>query len=229
MPTSVHNGFRESEEGYRLLFESNPHAMWIYDRDTLAFLAVNDAAIQRYGYARQEFLNMTLKEIRLPQDIPSLMEKVSLIKPGMNSASSRHIKKDGTLIDVEIVSHTLDFNGRRAELVLAMDVTQSEQSEQNGSHQSDNHSLSASAGFADEALTEAERRVARYVARGFSNKQIARLLGVSSRTIENHISHILLKKSFKNRVQIARHVFSSSSAAFDDCHDLKRRSFGQGD
>jgi len=207
MPTSVHNGFRESEEGYRLLFESNPHAMWIYDRDTLAFLAVNDAAIQRYGYTRQEFLNMTLKEIRPPQDIPSLIEKVSLIKPGMNSASSRHVKKDGSLIEVEIVSHTLDFNGRRAELVLAMDVTQSEQ---NASHKNDNHSPNGSASFEDKTLTEAENRVARYVARGFSNKQIARLFGVSSRTIENHISHILLKKSFENRVQIARHVFRSS-------------------
>ena len=207
MPTSVHNGFRESEEGYRLLFESNPHAMWIYDRDTLAFLAVNDAAIQRYGYTRQEFLNMTLKEIRPPQDIPSLIEKVSLIKPGMNSASSRHVKKDGSLIEVEIVSHTLDFNGRRAELVLAMDVTQSEQ---NPSHKNDNHSPNGSASFEDKTLTEAENRVARYVARGFSNKQIARLFGVSSRTIENHISHILLKKSFENRVQIARHVFRSS-------------------
>lgn len=209
MPTSGHNGFHQSEEGYRLLFESNPHAMWIYDRDTLAFLAVNDAAIQRYGYGRQEFLNMTLKEIRPPQDIPSLIEKVLLIKPGMNSASSRHVKKDGTLIEVEIVSHTLDFNGRRAELVLAMDVTQSEQ---NGSHKNNNRSPSAFASFEDEALTEAEKRVARYVARGFSNKQIARLLGVSSRTIENHISHILLKKSFENRVQIARHVFGSSQA-----------------
>jgi PAS domain S-box-containing protein len=178
--------------------------MWIYDRDTLAFLAVNDAAIQHYGYPRQEFLNMTLKEIRPPQDIPSLIEKVSLIKPGMNSASSRHVKKDGTLIEVEIVSHTLDFNGRHAELVLAMDVTQSEQ---NG-----NRSPSAFASFEDQALTEAEKRVARYVARGFSNKQIARLLGVSSRTIENHISHILLKKSFENRVQIARHVFGASQA-----------------
>jgi len=209
MPTSGHNGFRESEEGYRLLFESNPHAMWIYDRDTLNFLAVNDAAIQRYGYSRQEFLNMTLKDIRPSQDIASLLEKVSLIKPGMNSASSRHVKKDGTLIEVEIVSHTLDFNARPAELVLAMDVTQSER---NGAQRNDNHSSDAFASFQDAALTEAEKRVARYVARGYSNKQIARLLGVSSRTIENHISHILLKKSLANRVQIARHVFASSQA-----------------
>jgi PAS domain S-box-containing protein len=207
MPTSVHNGFRESEEGYRLLFESNPHAMWIYDRDTLAFLAVNDSAVERYGYGRHEFLNMTLKDIRPSQDVPSLLEKVSRIKPGMNSASSRHLKKDGTLIEVEIVSHTLQFNGKRAELVLAMDLSQRKQDPNNhGQPPARVADL-----FDDKQLTEAENRVARYVARGFSNKQIARLLGVSSRTIENHISHILLKKSFENRVQIARHFLESSA------------------
>src|ERR1044071_8927517 len=123
------NEFHESEEGYRLLFESNPHPMWIYDRETLAFLAVNDAAIFHYGYSRDEFLGMTIKDIRPEEDIPSLPEKVSQVKPGMNSASSRHLKRDGTLISVEIVSHTLQFRGKRAELVLAMDVTGREKAE----------------------------------------------------------------------------------------------------
>ena len=55
----------ESEEQYRLLFESNPHPMWVYDRKTLSLLAVNDAAIQHYGYSRDEFLSITIKDIRL--------------------------------------------------------------------------------------------------------------------------------------------------------------------
>lgn len=206
MPIWVHEGFHHSEEGYRLLFESNPHAMWIYDRDTLAFLAVNEAAIQRYGYDRQEFLNMTLKDIRPPEDFPALLEKVSRIKPGMNSTPSRHIKKDGTLIEVDIVSHTLQFDGRRAELVLAMDLSQPKrQPNING-----DVTASIFEHFDDDQLTEAEKRVARYVARGFSNKRIANLLAVSARTVENHISHILLKKRFDNRVQIARHVLQTS-------------------
>ena len=205
MPTSGHNGFHQSEEGYRLLFESNPQSMWIYDRDTLAFLAVNDAAIERYGYGRCEFLNMTLRDIRPPQDVPLLLEKVSRIKPGMNSSSSRHLKKDGTLIEVEIVSHTLEFNGKRAELVLAIDLSQRDKDSDKNAHAPSNvHEV-----FDDAHLTEAENRVARYVARGFSNKQIAMLLGLSARTIENHISHILLKKRFANRVQIARHVLET--------------------
>jgi len=205
MPIPVHDTFHQSEEGYRLLFESNPHSMWIYDRETLAFLAVNDAAIERYGYGRQEFLKMTLKDIRPPQDVPLLLQKVSRIKPGMNSSSSRHLKKDGTLIEVEIVSHTLQFNGKQAELVLAIDLSRYEQlPNRNG-----RPGIQAGEGFIDNQLTEAENRVARYVARGFSNKQIATILSVSTRTVENHIGRILLKKSFENRVQIARHVLQN--------------------
>ena len=202
MATPVH-GFRESEEGYRLLFESNPHPMWIYDRDTLAFLVVNDAAVEHYGYSRDEFVRMTLKDIRPPEDIPWLLKKISDIKPGMNSASGQHLKKDGTLFPVEIVSHTLPFNGRRAELVMAVDV---------GKGHSDSHLPRDFAldNFKDAQLTRTECRVAEFVARGFSNKQIASILRISIRTVENHISHILGKKHFKNRVEIARHVITGS-------------------
>ena len=199
----MHHGFHESEEGYRLLFESNPHSMWIYDRATLAFLAVNDAAIARYGYSRDEFLRMTLKDIRPAEDLPWLLERVAAIKPGMNSACSRHLKKDGTTIKVEIVSHTIQFNGKQAELVLAMDaeIAKSNAVPANAHAPSD---------FQDGQLTAAERRIARYVAYGFSNKQISTYLGISVRTVENHISHILGKKRFTNRVEIARHVLKDS-------------------
>ena len=115
---------RESEQSYRLLFESNPHPMWVYDLETLSFLAVNDAAMRHYGYARVEFLGMTIKEIRPPEDIPALLANVSKVTDGLDTVSTRHRKKDGALIDVEIVSHTLTFAGRRAELVLALDVTE---------------------------------------------------------------------------------------------------------
>src|SRR6185503_9328948 len=63
---------RASEEQYRILFQSNPHPMWVFDNETHAFLAVNDAAIRHYGYSREEFLSMTVKDIRLPDDIPVL-------------------------------------------------------------------------------------------------------------------------------------------------------------
>ncbi len=116
---------RASVKLYRLLFESNPHPMWVYDLETLGFLAVNDAAIRHYGYSREDFLSMTIKDIRPPEDIPRLIENVSKVTDGLDEAGIwRHIKKDGSVIDVEITSHTLDFGGRRAELVLALDVTE---------------------------------------------------------------------------------------------------------
>ena len=212
MPTSTLNGFHESEEGYRLLFESNPQPMWIYDRETLAFIAVNEAAIQHYGYSPNEFLRMTIRDIRPSEDVAWLLEKVSEIKPGMNSASGRHLKKDGTMIDIEIVSHTLQFDGRRAELVLAMDVTERRTTPVRLEEVTARQTKPGVDLFEDDQLTDAEERIARCVARGFSNKQIAAALGLSVRTIENHISHILMKKSFSNRVELARYVFERDRA-----------------
>ncbi|HXI93223.1 MAG TPA: PAS domain S-box protein, partial [Blastocatellia bacterium] len=122
----------ESEQRYRLLFESNPQPMWVYDLKTLFFLAVNEAAIQHYGYSRKEFLEMTILDIRPPEDIPTLLDAVSLIngESELMASSWRHSKKDGTVIDVEITSHTLMFTERRAQLVLATDITERRRAEQ---------------------------------------------------------------------------------------------------
>ena len=120
----------DSEEIYRNFYKSNPHPMWIYDLETLAFLDVNDAAVQQYGYSREEFLSMTIKDIRPPEDIPALGENIAKVTKGLDVAGTwRHIKKDGTLIYVEIISHTLTFAGKKAELVLAFNVTDKKQME----------------------------------------------------------------------------------------------------
>lgn len=117
-------GLRESEARYRLLFESNPLPMWVYDIETLGFLAVNDAAFRHYGYSAKEFSSMTIKDIRPPEDVPSLLEKVSKLDAHIDWAGVwKHCKKDGTVIDVEITSHDIIFAERRARLVLANDVT----------------------------------------------------------------------------------------------------------
>ena len=68
---------RESEERYRMLFERNPHPMWICDVETHAFLEVNDAAVAHYGYSREEFLQMTKDDIRPPEDVPGLLSALS--------------------------------------------------------------------------------------------------------------------------------------------------------
>jgi PAS domain S-box-containing protein len=105
--------------------------MWVYDLETLAFLAVNDTAVRRYGYSREEFLGMTIKDIRPPEDVSALLENVAQVSEGLDEAGVwRHRTKDGTPIEVEIVSHTLTFADRKAELVLAQDVTDRRRAEQ---------------------------------------------------------------------------------------------------
>jgi PAS domain S-box-containing protein len=116
---------RASEKRYRTLFESNPNPMWVYDLETLSFLAVNAAAVRHYGYSQAEFLAMTIKDIRPAEDIPVLMDDLSQETDGLeHSIQWRHRKKDGALIDVEITSHEVLWIGRRARLVLINDITE---------------------------------------------------------------------------------------------------------
>src|SRR5687768_11556584 len=102
---------RESEGRYRLLFESNPHPMWVYDLETLRFLTVNAAAIHHYGYTKEEFLSLTIRDIRPQEDVPDLLENISRVNGNLDVAGVwRHQRKDGSQIDVEIVSHGLTFD-----------------------------------------------------------------------------------------------------------------------
>lgn len=117
------DALRRSEERYRLLFDSNPHPMWVYDRETLRFLAVNDAALAKYGYSRAEFLRMTINDIGPAGDRPR--PGAAAAERKANSPSLwRHRTKDGTVIDVEISSFHLTMDGRPAELILVNDVTE---------------------------------------------------------------------------------------------------------
>jgi PAS domain S-box-containing protein len=107
-----------------MLFAANPLPMWVYDLETLAFLEVNDAAVARYGYSRDEFLGMRLTDIRPPEDIPSLLANVAQERTALQQSGRwRHRLKSGELINVEIISHTLRFGKRAAALVVAQDVT----------------------------------------------------------------------------------------------------------
>ena len=120
----------KSNEEYRLLFEGNPHPMWLVDEETFAFLAVNDCAVKRYGYSREEFLGMTVKDIRPPEDIPELLPRVRSTETDYGFAGQwRHKRKDGTIIEAEVSWHRLSFAGRPAKLVLATDVTERKRAE----------------------------------------------------------------------------------------------------
>jgi two-component system, cell cycle sensor histidine kinase and response regulator CckA len=116
---------QDSGEQYRLWFECNPHPMWVYALDTLSFLAVNDAAVHKYGYSREEFLHMTITEIRPPDEVGRLKANISHLTEGLDAAGRwSHQLKDGTIIEVEITSHQLIFDGLNAEMVLAHDITE---------------------------------------------------------------------------------------------------------
>jgi two-component system cell cycle sensor histidine kinase/response regulator CckA len=115
---------RRSEESYRFLFEQHPSPVWVYDVETRRFLAVNEAATSAYGYSREEFLAMTIDEIRPIQDLPMLREMAVGDRGYVDAGIWRHRKKNGTLIDVHVVSNAIEFEGRAARLVLAQDVTE---------------------------------------------------------------------------------------------------------
>ena len=127
-----HRPFRMAPQGvqpiandaYRALFEANPQPMWVFEKATLRFLAVNDAAVRQYGYSREEFLRLTILDIRPEED--------AVLFPGhVQSRLSEprvwtHRRKDGSTLLAEITAHDIVFMGSEARLVLALDVSLSE-------------------------------------------------------------------------------------------------------
>ena len=115
---------QESERRYRLIFESNPQPMWVFDLETYRFLDVNDAAIRHYGYARDEFLRMTILDIHQPDDRSRLLEALSRpVRSFDVLAAFKHQRKDGSLIDVDVTSHEIDFDGNAVRVAVSQDIT----------------------------------------------------------------------------------------------------------
>ncbi|TYQ30917.1 EAL domain-containing protein [Pseudanabaena sp. UWO310] len=122
---------QDFENRTRYLFENNPHPMWIYNLETLEFLAVNQAAINHYGYSEAEFLSMTVLDIRPVEDVPKLLEAIAKVSTGFSVPEIwTHRKKDGSQILVEVSAHTLEYQNHRCELILINDVTQKIQAQE---------------------------------------------------------------------------------------------------
>ncbi len=121
----------DSEASFRLLFANNPLPMWVYDAESLRFLQANDAAVAHYGYSREEFLQMRIADLWGPEEMPHLPAGTAAEPTVMDLAGEwRHRLKDGRTIDVEVVSHRLEFAGRTAALVVAQDVTERKRAEE---------------------------------------------------------------------------------------------------
>jgi PAS domain S-box-containing protein len=154
---------RRSEERYRQLFERHPQPMWVYATDTMRFLAVNDAAIELYGYLREEFLSMTIDDIRSPGDVRAPGRDRSATSgtvPG-DVGRSRHRRKDGSVFPVDIVSYAMQLGGRDARLVVATDVTELAQAEERRARAEED--LSQSYGLLRRAHDERRRLMGRLV------------------------------------------------------------------
>ena len=112
---------RESEERYRVLFDRSPIPKMLYDEETLRFLAVNEAALEHYGYSRDEFLEMHLANLWSPGTEPELPSIREL--PAHASVHVNHLKKDGTTSEVEIFAQRVLLSGRPAGILVAQDIT----------------------------------------------------------------------------------------------------------
>jgi PAS domain S-box-containing protein len=115
---------RASETRYRLMFDNSPLPKWLYDAETLRFLDVNEAAVREYGYSRDEFLTMTIKDIRPPADVPALLEAERGANVTPKFGVWRLRKKSGEIIQVEITKHTFTLGDRACRLAVGRDVTE---------------------------------------------------------------------------------------------------------
>jgi two-component system, cell cycle sensor histidine kinase and response regulator CckA len=122
---------RQSESNSLFLFAHNPLPMWVFDRNTLQFLQSNDAALRHYGHCRTDFLKMNAGDLHPAEEIPKLMGALQNTDSGKQiSGEWHHRKKDGSLIDVEMFLHKMEYSGRPAALVVAQDITERKRAEE---------------------------------------------------------------------------------------------------
>jgi PAS domain S-box-containing protein len=119
---------RQSEATFRQMFANNPLPIMVYDLQTLQFLEVNDMAVATSGYTRQEFLQLHILDLTPPEDRPQLLQAVRSMGNGVSPLrQGRHLRKDGQILNVEIISYTLEFDGHQARIAIIQDVTARQQ------------------------------------------------------------------------------------------------------
>lgn len=122
---AIQSAYDETERGFQLLFTNNPLPVWAYDRETLRFLEINDVALAKYGYSRDELVSMKVTDVHPPEEVPALLEVIRRPREVREvSGHWHHRLKDGRLIEVEVSVHDLELRGRPARVVVALDITE---------------------------------------------------------------------------------------------------------
>jgi PAS domain S-box-containing protein len=182
----------ERSEQYRVLMRVNAHPTWVYCWDSLRFLDVNEAALATYGWSRDEFLSMTIADIRPREDVPALIENVSMMRtrPMGVTGPWRHRHKDGVLVEMAVAFQTLPFSGKSARLIVAEKMT----------------AAPRTTGAATLPLSPREREVFGLVARGQTSQQIAGQLALSPKSVETYRARFMQKLCLKSRADIVRYA-----------------------
>jgi PAS domain S-box-containing protein len=169
---------------WRDLFDNNPHPTWVYALDTLRFLDVNEAAIRRYGWSRDEFLLMTIADIRPREDVPALLASVARLcdRPGGSTGPWRHRDKRGRVRRAMVTFLSLPYLGQRARFIVAETF--------------DAPRLPG--------LSPRERQVFSMVARGHTSQEIADELLLSPKSVDTYRARFMAKLELKTRTDIVR-------------------------
>jgi diguanylate cyclase (GGDEF)-like protein/PAS domain S-box-containing protein len=135
---------KRREASFRLLFESNPLPMWVYNIETLRLLSVNDAAVAHYGYGREQFLSMSAPDVCPAKDLDSFVAFLRAsprIRQSQTEATWSQLRADGTQFDVAAYSQALPFDGHEAALVALIDVTERKRAEASVVHMAHHDAL----------------------------------------------------------------------------------------
>lgn len=191
---------KASEQQYRLLFEQNPIPMWIYDPDTLKFVTINQSALQKYGYTKDEMLNLTIADIRPKNDIPRLKKelKENLKKNRTEFKEWEHLTKQGKKLTVEVSASNIFYKRKRQRLVIAHDITEQRKAEEK----------------AISAIIEGEERERQRIAKELHDG-LGQYLSASNMNLKSVYEDLKdippkLNNSFKTGLELLNHTISET-------------------
>lgn len=156
---------RQMTTEHQLIFDTNPHPLWILDCETLEFMSVNESACAKHGYTREEFAKLRLPDLLEESMVPEAIKQISFERPNPNRAS-RHVRKDGTVMEMDITAHSIVFRGRPGRFVLGIDVSEREELQRQVLHHSLHDTLT---GLPNRSLFE--EQLQRAVTRAFESKE----------------------------------------------------------